>query len=553
MQPRDLFGLVGVALADKYRVERVLGEGGFGVVYAGTHLALGLPIAIKCLKPSGGASAEELHRAADAFFREARILFELLHPAIVRFYDYGTTPDTRVPYAVLELLRGVTLGEDFQARARERRPMTREEIAAIFVPVLDAVATAHDRGIVHRDLKPGNIMLVSGARIAPKVLDFGTARGDASATGGAGAPSMHATTTHGPGPFTPLYAAPEQWDASFGATGPHTDVFALGITIAEACLLRYPLREPESLLTIFRATTDETMRPPLSALRTDLPIELEHVVHKALRVRPEQRFPDARAMLAAFRGALNAAQATALLVRPLASTGPSPNVPTAPPIAHHPSAPPAVMPFATPPAILASTTQPHGVAARSPGSPWPWLLGCGGLLVALAALVLGGALVLRERVTEVPATPVPAPAPLPAGKPAKAAPPLTAPAAPPPIDPKAPKLLLGDVTDPTPWWTQVEVVTVLRAGHGFAAACTRESVAVDPKLSGAVDVIVEASKEGVVSDTTCNVRGAVGSNGEAALCSCLAVAIGRMKLPPAHGKLGALESGSFIVTYRLVP
>src|SRR5438105_8569685 len=110
MEARDLFGLVGSTLADKYRIERVLGEGGFGVVYAGTHLMLGVPIAIKCMKPTG-ATPDERERAAQAFHREARILFGLGHPAIVRLYDVGVIPNGQVPYAGLELLRGATLTE----------------------------------------------------------------------------------------------------------------------------------------------------------------------------------------------------------------------------------------------------------------------------------------------------------------------------------------------------------------------------------------------------------------------------------------------------------
>src|SRR5262245_45562483 len=111
--PRDLFRLVGTVVEGKYRVDRVLGEGGFGVVYAGTHLYLGQPIAIKCMKPLGETRAQE-ERMASLFLREANVLFSLTHPGIVRLYDIGVINLElhQVPFVVLELLDGRSLGEE---------------------------------------------------------------------------------------------------------------------------------------------------------------------------------------------------------------------------------------------------------------------------------------------------------------------------------------------------------------------------------------------------------------------------------------------------------
>src|SRR5688572_241811 len=176
MQARDLFNLVGTTISERFRVETILGEGGYGVVYGGTHLLLGEPVAIKCLKPIG-FTPEERERAAQAFLREARILFGLSHPAVVRLYDVGILPERQAPYCVLELLTGTTLADELLARTKLSRKVEREEIGSIFGPILEGVAFAHEKGIIHRDLKPGNIMLVhEGSRWQPKVLDFGTAR-----------------------------------------------------------------------------------------------------------------------------------------------------------------------------------------------------------------------------------------------------------------------------------------------------------------------------------------------------------------------------------------
>src|SRR5215475_2059763 len=190
------FLVVGTVIAGKYRVDRVIGEGGFGVVYAGAHLVVGQGVAIKLMKPLGGQ--EEQARNAEALLREARVLFDLAHPSIVRLYDVGTTP-TRlgdVPYVVLELIAGASLADEVRRRQQGAAPpFTAAELFMIFDAVLDGLSVAHARGVVHRDLKPSNVMLVPGGA---KLLDFGTAR-----------LGTHTASVGSTG-FTPLYAAPEQ-------------------------------------------------------------------------------------------------------------------------------------------------------------------------------------------------------------------------------------------------------------------------------------------------------------------------------------------------------
>src|SRR5439155_26112010 len=101
-------------------------------------------------------------------------------------------------------------------------------------------------------------------------------------------------------------------------------------------------------------------------------------------------------------------------------------------------------------------------------------------------------------------------------------------------------------------WTKGEILGVLRANHAAVAACTRESAPLDPKMSGNVSVTVSPRKDGVVSDVNCAIP-KVNTPAEAALCSCVDAAISQMRFPPAHGKLGFLDSGPFIVDYRLAP
>jgi serine/threonine-protein kinase len=380
--PRDLFGLVGKVLADKFRVDQVLGEGGYGVVYAGTHLLLGVPVAIKCLKPTS-FTPEEQKRTAEAFLSEARILFGLSHPAIVRLYDAGITHDTGVPYVVLERLTGITIADEITARAAQKKPFDKDELAAIFGPVLEGVGFAHERGIVHRDLKPSNMMLVTaGGKTTPKVLDFGTAHATEAARE---KDIATATTTHAPAAsFTPLYAAPEQWDRSLGTFSARTDVFALGLTIAEACLLAYPLDTKLGLVSVVKAVLDDRSRPLVSEARPDLPIELERVIHRALRTRPSERYPDAREMLASFRAALRVTTTTAPLARPVASRQ---SVPSArPPVSTGPPPSPVFL------QAHSTTTQPQtypppmqAVPLQRPSSSLPWFI------AILAVIVAGGA------------------------------------------------------------------------------------------------------------------------------------------------------------------
>lgn len=485
--PRDVFNLVGTVIADRFRVERTIGEGGYGVVYGGTHLLLGVPVAIKCLKPVGYTDLER-ERAAQSFLREARILFGLSHPAIVRLYDVGIVPDRQIPYAVLELLAGTTIQSEIALRKPSRRHFDRVELVATFGPILEGVAFAHERGIVHRDLKPSNMMLVSDAsRVTPKVLDFGTARVDETirehaADGQTTTAGM--TNVHGAG-FTPLYAAPEQWDAALGPTSPRTDVFALGLTLAEACLLAYPFDVSNGLMSIFRSALDERSRPLIASQRPDLPVELEHVILRALRVQPEARYPDARELLSSFRAALKIAPRTAPLEKPLApsrsagaggsvgaaeaslaATGgtpptmsphlrpaarashaaPPPPAPAAPAPAP-PLAPAHASPLTPPgplsprPSALAhppsdphpSPLQPSRLDVPPPaGSPpiLPWAIGFAGIAIAVVALVFGGIVAATTARSSAAASGAPPPAVTPAVTPAKAAPPPPTSAAP---------------------------------------------------------------------------------------------------------------------------
>jgi serine/threonine-protein kinase len=283
--------MIGVVLAEKFRVERLLGEGGYGVVYAGTHLGLAEPIAVKFLKVES--------TGAEQFAREARILFSLAHPAIVRMYDVGEVQRgmARVPWVVLELLSGPTLEEELVTRRAQGRHFTVQELQRLFLPILDGLAFAHGRGIAHRDIKPANIVLSrpSPGREEPKLLDFGTARSQAAAF----------QTSAGHTGFTPLYAAPEQWDPTISQPGAATDVYAMGLTMLECASLQRAFAGADNVGALMRAVMSGTGRPSLMSARPDLPPALHAVIERATAVNPQARFRDAGELRVATEQALS--------------------------------------------------------------------------------------------------------------------------------------------------------------------------------------------------------------------------------------------------------
>ncbi len=171
----------GALIADKYRVERLLGQGGMGAVYAATNVVLSKTVALKVMSTAFGADPQ----ATERFFREATTASRVRHPAIVEIYDAGRTADG-APWMAMELLDGESLGQRIERLGR----LPLGEVLPVFGPVLAALDAVHAHGIVHRDLKPDNIFLsgsrmdecnpscsTSGSRSAPTASTSSRARG----------------------------------------------------------------------------------------------------------------------------------------------------------------------------------------------------------------------------------------------------------------------------------------------------------------------------------------------------------------------------------------
>jgi serine/threonine-protein kinase len=280
MAAADPDPLVGRELSG-FRIERRIGEGATGVVYRASHPEEPRPLAVKVLHDRFG----ELGALERRFEREARVLSRLRHPAVVDVLRFGNT--AHATFIVMELLEGETL-EQLLARG----PIEPARALDVMRQVLEGLASAHRVEIVHRDLKPANVFLLAGAAHV-KVLDFGLAKFLSDQE-----QSLDGTLTRrGRIVGTPAYMAPEQITGT--GLDVRADVYAAGVVLYEMLADRrpFPALRRSALL---KSHLFEPV-PPLSEARPGLHVlpPLEELVLRALSKRPEQRYPDAGAMLEA--------------------------------------------------------------------------------------------------------------------------------------------------------------------------------------------------------------------------------------------------------------
>jgi serine/threonine-protein kinase len=207
------------ALVDgKYELVRLLGEGGMGAVWVVRHRALGQHLALKLVRHDG---ASAMAGAAERMLQEARAATSLAHPGIVQVYDFGFTRQGH-PYITMELLHGESLGNALDERGR----IAPTRAVQLLLPIVDALAAAHDRGVVHRDVKPDNVFLthLADGRLQPKVLDFGIAK-----LGPELGPKL---TVAGTVLGSPAYMSPEQARGEQDIDR-RTDVWALSVVLYE--------------------------------------------------------------------------------------------------------------------------------------------------------------------------------------------------------------------------------------------------------------------------------------------------------------------------------
>ncbi len=350
--------LVGTTILDKYQVEKVVGEGGFAIVYRAQHTIWKRPVAVKVFKALGEVAADQRQKLLDDFIQEGALLAELSErsSAICQARDVGmlTTPNgDHVPYMVLEWLEGSSLEAVLEEeRARHAPLRSLDQAVRLLEPVADALALAHKKGIAHRDVKPANVFVLGDARqpSGVKLLDFGIAKvvQDAQKMG-FGNTAGHITS------FTPLYGAPEQFSREHGATGPWTDAYALALVVAEVVSGREPMAG-DTLVQLAYAAADPARRPTPRALGVATSDEVEAVFAKAVAVRPQDRFQTAgdlwSALKAAMRGDELASAPSHRVIGDSALAGALDETAVAP---------------ASAPAI--SSTGPSPVSTTAPGAP----------------------------------------------------------------------------------------------------------------------------------------------------------------------------------------
>ncbi len=267
----------GEVVLSKYRVERVIGEGGMGVVLAIRHIELGELYAMKVLRPA----CAERDGASARFMREARAAARIRSDHVARVYDVGGL-ESGAPYMLMEHLAGLDLAAILAANG----PLPPGDVVDYVGQALDAIGEAHSLGLVHRDLKPGNLFLSakpSGAT-SLKVLDFGISK---EMVVEEGLPSM---TQSGDLVGSPYYMSPEQMR---GARDVDTraDIWALGVIMFE--LLTDSVPFPGKTSTQVCSAVLEGELPSLSDIAPQVPDELVQIVSKCLRRERAERFESA--------------------------------------------------------------------------------------------------------------------------------------------------------------------------------------------------------------------------------------------------------------------
>jgi eukaryotic-like serine/threonine-protein kinase len=261
----------GDLIASKYRVERVIGQGGMGIVALATHEALGLRVAVKLLSLAGNAQMKA------RFQREARAAATLQSRHTTKVWDVGELPDG-TPYMVMEYLEG----QDLSAIIEKRGPLPLYECVEYLLQACEGLGEAHAAGIIHRDLKPANLFLTfeKDGRPLVKILDFGISK----LSGGTADLALTGTMTI---LGSPLYMSPEQLRATRTADE-RSDIWSLGIVLFEILSGTVPFNA--SAITELAIRVVQEPAPSIQRLRADVPAEVAAIIAKCLEKDPNARF-----------------------------------------------------------------------------------------------------------------------------------------------------------------------------------------------------------------------------------------------------------------------
>ena len=271
----------GMVIAERYRIEKVLGRGAMGSVYEAIQLSVDRRVAIKTLQKK----LLNEYRLVQRFYREARAASQLDHPNVVQTYDFGIDPETNVPYIAMEYLDGYELTDLID----ERHALPEEETCAILGQVAAGLVEAHDKGVIHRDLKPQNIRVrvLSDGDLQAKVLDFGIAKVVR------GQEDSGTLTGTGMTVGTPPYMSPEQILGE--GVDARADLYSLGCILHECLTGRLPFWADDRLSIVTMHLTGKRPELPEFLSNSQPPTEALKTLHRALLARHKtERPPTAR-------------------------------------------------------------------------------------------------------------------------------------------------------------------------------------------------------------------------------------------------------------------
>lgn len=285
ISPPDMGVSPGDVIAGKYRVDRILGQGGMGVVVSAMHIHLEERVAIKLMRPEGAGRTE----AAERFMREARAAVKIKSQHVAKVLDVGVLPDSR-PFMVMEYLEGRDLGEELDKNGR----MSEATAVDYVLQACDALAEAHKRGIVHRDLKPSNLFLCKNQKPAIiKLLDFGVSKFKDNSLLPNTLPSLTAEAAL---LGTPYYMSPEQI-RSAKDVDERADVWALGVILYELISGRVPF-EGNSATAVLAAICGDKPKP-LHEVCNTVSADVSEIVGACLAKNLEERMPNVRELVRA--------------------------------------------------------------------------------------------------------------------------------------------------------------------------------------------------------------------------------------------------------------
>ncbi len=363
MRPETLIGQV---VDGRYRIERLIGRGGMGFVFACRHVVVGKPAAMKVLRLGPNQSDGVLQR----FVREAQTANAIRSRHIVEMSDFGQMEDGYF-YVVMELLEGMSLTQAM----REGR-LSKTDYLRVFIQIADALHLVHAQGIVHRDLKPDNVFLVpeSGDPLFVKLLDFGIAKVVHAQNAG--------LTETGVVLGTPYYMSPEQ--ARGDRVDHRADIYSFGVMMYRAFTGKLPF-VAESMVGVLTRHVMEPPEPPSHF--ADVDAFTEQVILRCLAKSPNARFQSMAEVAAELRaiamqygmGAVSPMNATPLLMQQPQiieqgpkSAYPTSNYPIAPAAIAAPqsiSLPPSALDFSSGLHARPTVSQSGGYAAAAPGQP----------------------------------------------------------------------------------------------------------------------------------------------------------------------------------------